>query len=41
MKIQINLELIQAPPENGTHVNDIYYSLCEGYIYAIYEGIGK
>ena len=30
MKIQINLELIKAPPENGTYVNDIYYSLCEG-----------
>ena len=30
MKIKINLELIKAPPENGTYHNDIHYSLCEG-----------
>ena len=30
MKIQINLELIPAPQENGTYVNDIYHNMCEG-----------
>lgn len=30
MKIQINLELIPAPKENGTYVNDIYHNMCEG-----------